>query len=94
VGAGQGAVSRVVLVEVRDDGSGARGVAPVTHQLAHDVEERHDIDTGVAHAVVGRVTDQLGAGARSLDVGPNAVPRLLEGERQEGRACEWGEGFC
>lgn len=87
MGAGQGAVDGVVLVQEGIDLEGAGNVAPVAHELADNVKVGDDVDASVAHAVVGRVADQLRRGARGFHVGPDAVTGLLEGEGQKCDAC-------
>lgn len=73
VSAGNVSVGRVVGVEPGKQLEGAGGVAPVAHEVEGDGEEGDDLDAGGGHAVVGDVADELGGGARGLNVGPDGV---------------------
>lgn len=81
------AINRVVLSQERQDFHNTRSVAPVPHEIAHDAEQADKLDARVSHAVVGHVADEFGGGSRSLDVGPDAVAVLAEGQGAESSAC-------
>lgn len=86
VAAGQVAVGGHVPVEPGEELDGAGGLAPVAHEVADDAEERDHLDAGALHAAVGDVADQGGGGPRGLDVGPDAVPGVAQGQRGKGSA--------
>ena len=84
---GDVAIGRIVLVEPCDDLLEAWRIAPVAHQVAHNVEERDHVDAGVAHVVVANVADEGRRGARGLGIGPDAVALGAERACKEGGAC-------
>lgn len=85
------ASSRVVLSEPGVDLSSTRLVSPIAHELADDGEQTDNLNTGVAHAVVGHVTDELGGGARGFHVGPDGEAGVAKGQREEGGADVGGD---
>lgn len=64
----------------------ARRVGPTLHEIADNVEQGHDIDPGLSHAIVADVADQRGGGARGFDIGPDAVTLFAKVEGEESRA--------
>lgn len=86
VAAGNVAIGGQVLVQPGEELDSTRDVAPVAHQVAHDGEERHHVDSGVHHPLVADVSDQGCGRARGLNVCPHAVALGAEREREEGRA--------
>lgn len=80
------AIDRVVLSQERQDLHNTRSVAPVPHEVAHDTEQADKLNTCVSHAVVGHVADEFGGGSGSLDIGPDAVAVLAEGQGAESSA--------
>lgn len=83
---GNEAIGRIVLVEPGDELGGARGVAPVTHEIADDSKGTDELDARVLHAVIGSITDERGGGSRGFDVGPDAVSLGAQGESEESGA--------
>ena len=84
-------VDREVLVKERKNLLSTGGVAPVTHEIADNGEERDELDTSLLHARVGSVTDELRVGAGGLDVGEDGVALGAEGEGKEGSADVGGD---
>ncbi|KAI6773986.1 hypothetical protein HG531_000835 [Fusarium graminearum] len=72
-----------VLSEPRVDLLGTGGVAPIPHQLANDGEQADNLDTSVAHAVVGNIADERSGGTGSLNVGPDRVACVTERQGEE-----------
>ena len=79
-------VDREVPVKVGQNLLGTRDVPPVTHQVTDDGEHADELDACLLHAGVGRVADELGVGAASLDVGEDGVTLGAERESEEGGA--------
>lgn len=84
--AGNEAIGKVVLVEPGEELGGARGVAPVTHEIADNSKGTDELDARVLHAVIGSIADESGGGSRGFDVGPDAVSLGAEGESEESGA--------
>jgi hypothetical protein len=81
-------VDGVILSQESQNLNCTRSVAPVPHQVADDAEEADELHARVRHAVIRHVADELGRGARGLDVGPDVVAFGAQGEGAEGGACE------
>jgi hypothetical protein len=79
-------INRQIAIQIRQHLLSAWRRPPIPHQVADDREQRHELDTRLLHARVGRVADELRGGARALYVGEDGVSLGAEGERKESSA--------
>jgi hypothetical protein len=75
-----------ILVQVWQELFGTRSVAPVTHQITYDCEERVHLHASTRHLRVGSVTYERRGGTRGFDVGEDGVAGGAQGEGEEGCA--------
>lgn len=75
-----------VPVEVVQHNHRAREVPPVTHQLTHGGEVAQDLNTGVAHAVIGVDGSLFTECAGRIRIGEHLVSLGTQRQRQERRA--------
>jgi hypothetical protein len=90
----QHAINRQIGVKVRQNLLRTRGIAPVSHQIANNGEERDQLHARSLHTGVGCVAYKFGVRTRTLDVGEDAVALSTQSECEERSAdvgCDTGD---
>ena len=78
-----------VLEEDIQEDRNARGISPVSLEASADGKLRHDIDTGVPHSSISKVSSAGIKGTGSVGVGEDGVTGLKERQGGEHRADLW-----
>lgn len=67
------AINRHVLVEEGKNLGSTRSGTPIAHEITDNGKQADHLHTGLLHAGVGGVADELGSGTGTFDVGKDRV---------------------